>query len=180
MRRVRLQLLGYSYRSFCSVQREHHPREYWKDKENQKQYLEVFASKNGIRNHSDWYDVTRKQLIDHKGFQLFVYYPNIYELVKQHYPTVEWNPFEFKNISLSDEFWDSKENQLLFISHLKHKFNIKKPLDWNFITKRTIIEQNGYGFMRKYSSLNRGLEILFPDEDWKTVKFIPFHLSYLS
>lgn len=38
------------------------PREFWREKENQRKFFDWFAKKNNIKTVDDWYQVTGKEI----------------------------------------------------------------------------------------------------------------------
>ena len=50
------------------------PRGYWKDKENQKEFLDQFAIKWNIQKPEDWNKVTRDMVVKEGGYFINKYY----------------------------------------------------------------------------------------------------------
>ena len=55
------------------------PKNFWNDKSNHKLFLDYFAKENNIKSVSDWYNITRKDIIEGGGKILLSKYVSIFD-----------------------------------------------------------------------------------------------------
>jgi hypothetical protein len=143
----------------------------WDSLELRKSSIEKIAKIYNFSNYEDWYKLTRKMILDQGFGELIKYYQQSpYLLVKNSFPEYEWKPWLFENMPRN--FWQHKENIMLFFQWLAKELNIEKPEDWYLIDSNTLEK---YGF---YKSLYQSLILIYPDYDWKSWLFSnpPKHL----
>ena len=120
---------------------------YWEIKENIHKFFSELKRKYNLNTPDDWNSITKKQIQSNGGRSLLSKY-SIYELKCMACPE---GKSIFENSKQSSEYWENKENILLFFSELKQKYNLNTPDDWNLITKKHIQSNEGNKLLSKYS-----------------------------
>ena len=121
--------------------------EYWNDEENVKKFLENLQIKLQLTSFEDWNSLSKKRLINHGGGGLLNIY-SMYDIKCIAFP--EGKSYFSKPVK-SALYWDNLENIENFIKELKEKYNLQSSDDWKRISKRQIIENGGWGFLKKYA-----------------------------
>ena len=130
--------------------------QFWKDKENQKNYMNWISSQLNIQKPQDWFDVTAEviynhlpqkiplpyiqKLIERDGFSLLSLYGfSMRKLLVTVYPDIEQEIPPWRFHDLPPKFWNNKENHKKFINYLAKELNIKTQEDWYHVTNEVII-----------------------------------------
>ena len=94
------------------------PMNSWDNKENQLQYIDWLGEHLGYTTKEDWYKITTNDFHTNYGSTLISNYYNSSPilLLKSMYPECEW--FFWKFVCSPRNSWDSKENQLKYITWL--------------------------------------------------------------
>ena len=74
------------------------PKDYWSNKENQKEYLNWLASDLGLKNMEDWYNITEGIIAANGGSVLIRMYGSSMKLLESSFPDHNWNVEKFKVI----------------------------------------------------------------------------------
>ena len=146
----------------------------WDSKENQLKYMNWLGETLGYTTKEDWYKVTVKDLDDNYGASLLRKYYNstTSQLVTSLYPEYEWLFWKFT--SAPKNFWDSKENQLKYITWLGEQLGYTTEEDWYKITGNDYKENHGSGLLSNYyddSCPYKLLTSLYPEYEWLFWKF---------
>ena len=122
------------------------PRGWWKDVQNQREFLERIGPKLGVKQVSfkhrsakgvaksslklsDWYGVARHQVEKQGGGGLFVAggYSSLYEALKAVYPEHDWVLSRFVGINRVEAgYWTDPNNHRAFLDRLATKLHIKE------------------------------------------------------
>lgn len=126
---------------------------YWAIRENQKKFIEAFASENRIINPQDWGRITYYHFVDAGGASLLNHFGNsIFGMLQILYPEIAWKRSWFPHIPLLPRsYWNKKENQKEFMDQVAIQYGIQKATDWQRITL-TLIKNKG-GSVRNILSL---------------------------
>eukprot|EP01125_Pyxidicula_operculata_P005135 TRINITY_DN1872_c0_g1_i3.p1 TRINITY_DN1872_c0_g1~~TRINITY_DN1872_c0_g1_i3.p1 ORF type:complete len:425 (+),score=30.54 TRINITY_DN1872_c0_g1_i3:740-2014(+) len=157
--------------------------EFWKSKGNQIEYFKWLSDTMNIKNPEDWYTVKSKDIISKNGYGLLKEYSHSpYILFKNMIPNYDWKPWMFSRVPIG--FWDSRDNQMIYIEWLKKKLNVDDPISnetnnnniemtkWYGITNKFIRDNHGSGILSKYNnSIFKMLSALYPDYPWERHKF---------
>ncbi len=74
---------------------------------------------------SDWYKVSKSQIVRLGGSKLFEQYPTVSEALKAAYPEIQWDPLKFKGAGrVSNSYWTDIENQRRFVDRLALELQI--------------------------------------------------------
>lgn len=140
---------------------------YWKDKTNQKNFLQEI-NKN-LKDHNEWYNFKWKDFKENGGLGLISEYDNsLFDILNYHYPNINWNPFQF--VWKPKGFWDKKANQRLFFDKISEKYKIEKQEDWKQIGYNIVRKEGGHGLLKKYSSFVDALQEIYPEKQWDVTK----------
>ena len=65
------------------------------------------------------------------------------------------------------KYWQTVENQKIFLDNLSTKLQIKQSNDWFRVTNKNIRENGGHGLLHFYNgSLFRALKTIYPNNEW--------------
>ena len=120
---------------------------YWENKENILNFLAKIKEKYNLKSPNDWNTVSQNQIQLNGGGTLL----NMYSMVDLKCMACPEGKEIFKNPKETQEFWESQENILQFLSEIKEKYNLNTPKDWNSITKKQIQSNGGNLLLSKYS-----------------------------
>ena len=148
-----------------SIQKK--PRNYWKNKTNQKEFLINLAEKLKFEDNSHWYTIQQNKIAKNGGKPLLkLYKSDIYLLLRENIE-YDWNLLKFTNIShqLEDLNFQKK-----ILDSFYERNNLKSASEWLNIS--TIKSFNSYfickSLLRKYNqNFLELLSKLYPYYNWK-------------
>lgn len=159
-----------------------HPKNYWNNDENQKQFLENLSLKFNIKQPKDWCNIKSKDIQINGGKIILSKFSNLQNILKYHYPQYPWDEWFTENNSViqidskkSKEFWSSITNQRKFMDKLFIELNLKTLDDWTQVNRTQIIKYGGMGLFNEYNNLFEALKQIYPNHDWNIfqMKIIP-------
>lgn len=131
------------------------PHGYWKNPQNQRNFLENLSKELGVKNPIDWGKITVKDFYDHGGHSL-LRRTSIVEVLRKNYPgnflriftrncqEIKWELEWFSNLPRYGRgHWLSYENQLNFLDSIAMKYHVSQPNDWKRITSSLIKSKGG-------------------------------------
>jgi hypothetical protein len=144
----------------------------WKDKINQKKFLEFIEKEFNFKSLEDWYKLKASELIERGGRGLLSRYnDSLFYLLSANYPEYDWKPWLFCKVPQS--FWINKENQKKYLNWFAKKFNIKNLNDWYNISSKLFLKNGGGGLINNYGqSVYHMLQAIYPEHDWKPWLFM--------
>ena len=113
--------------------------DYFKLIENQRRFFDFLFIKFKLKSVGDWINITRKKILKNGGSSLLSHYNfNLKNILISIYPNYPWNflPWKFEG----KNFFQSIENQRIFIDYLYYKFNFNSLNDWENIDLKKIIK----------------------------------------
>ena len=114
------------------------PYGYWRDINNQREFLESIRNQVGVRTLNDWKHIKIKEIIKYGGGSLLRLYPSYLDAIKTIYPDIHWNEHDFKSISSSSKFYSSIDNQRLFFDTLCESLHLKSPIELSKLSSKEI------------------------------------------
>lgn len=147
------------------------PRAYWLDKENQKECMELLAKELNIKQMEDWYQIPFAKL-QYKGAGglLRLYSNSPAQLIITTYPQYPWKPWKFT--TAPKHFWESVDNQRLFMDDLAKHLDLGSWEDWYAVSSQQIIEHGGKALLQKFmSSPSALLQSVYPQHPWDSWNF---------
>ena len=158
------------YSTKLEINKEKRKKNYWKNGENQKQFLEDAFKKLNLNDIEEWKNVQKSQISLLGGRGLFNIHPNFYSLISTNYPEISWKIFEFSIVPKG--FWKKKENQFEFLKYIEKKLEINKEEDWYSISADEFKEFKGAEQIIKiYGSFTNFLFEFYPNFSWNIFKF---------
>merc|ERR1712137_398085 len=148
---------------FSSALREKKPRNYWKEKERQREFLEALRGELGLNSVGEWATIPTQKIVQNGGSFLLRLYPSFQGALQEIYPEENWGALTTR---LPRNYWSSKENIKNFFDDLAVKLDLKTEEDWNAVSVRTIKENGGSGILQKNPSLFDILSDVYPEKDW--------------
>ena len=121
---------------------------FWENEENINEFLSKIKEKYNLNSLEDWNSITTKHIQSNGGWTLLSKY-SMYELKCMACP--EGKTF-FNNPRQIVGYWENEENIHKFLSNIKEKYNLITPENWNSITLKHILSNEGGGtLLKKYS-----------------------------
>eukprot|EP00026_Physarum_polycephalum_P008439 Phypoly_transcript_08525.p1 GENE.Phypoly_transcript_08525~~Phypoly_transcript_08525.p1 ORF type:complete len:450 (+),score=74.07 Phypoly_transcript_08525:120-1469(+) len=150
---------------------QQHPKNFWRDKENQKAYLAWLASKINFTKLEDWYQLSNSHFQQFHGTGLLNHYKNSpSQLVTHLFPDHDWKLWMFKPVPF--HFWVEAENVKSYMGWLSEKLGFVKMDDWYKIKQAHFIDTGGAGLLAKYNySPTQIINTVFPEHEWVPWKF---------
>jgi len=138
---------------------------------------QIFFDKLGRQleysSFSDWYNITKEEVIEHGGNNLLSYYE--YSPVKallSIYPEFDWIIWKFRN-AVPQGFWKQKINQRQFFDWLGKQLGFNSGPDWYNITREDVIENEGEKLLQFHNySLVNALISAYPEHHLLPWKFV--------
>ena len=155
-------------------------RKYWKETENQKEYLNWLATQLGIQKMEDWYDITLDQVKKNEGFGLIkaTKATSVHDIMKSAFPDQKWLLFQFKD-QVPRGYWEDLANKLEYFDWLAVQLGVKTKEDWYSVTKENFIQHYGNTIMAKFgNSPAAALQDVYPQHHWLPWKFNKLPLGY--
>ena len=143
-------------------------KNYWKDKENQKEFMDRLYKHLNLTSLDDWQRVSVKTFTEKGGKTLLSRYYNysFRKLLKSIYPNYHW--YFYNEKKKESGYWSSLHTQRDFIISLVEKFNLKSIEEMEFVRIQKIKEEGGGSLLTMYqSNLKYLLFSLFPEVNWK-------------
>ena len=138
------------------------PRNYWQDKNHQRQFLEGLRSQLGLNSVSEWADIPTKVIVQNGGSFLFKKYSSFEGALKEIYPEENWQTSR----RYPANYWLSDANVKEFLKEIESKLSLKKVEDWQIVSSRIIKENGGSGLLQINPSLFDILTDVFPEKNW--------------
>jgi hypothetical protein len=138
------------------------PHNYWKDKGNQRQFMDWIADSQGVTSQEDWYQLTGDLIQSLGGCRMLNLYNNsLYSALVSVYPEWQWHPWMFQ--APPKYYWEVDGNQQKWVDWFTDKLNLHEHNSWNLVT-RNDIKRLGGGILTYYgNSMKRMLESLCPN-----------------
>ncbi len=148
-------------------------KNFWKEKENKRKYMDWLFKELNYKNMEDWYNINYYIIRDNYGARILSYYENSPRLLLEDiYPEYEWIPWKFFMISIN--YWDSIENQRKYMDWLFKQLEYKNMEDWYKVNRGDFKNHCGYGLLtlKKYNTnISKLLTTIYYDYDWDINKF---------
>ena len=180
-------LIRYSYniRTFLSETFPQHtwpfdhlnqsPNEYFKDKENQFQFMLKLNKKLGIKELGDWLIFKKKKIVKNGGQSLlYFYYQNsVPLLLKSIFPNYPWDFTPHLMRLDPPSYFKNPENQREFLEKLYKKLGLTELDEFAAVTKQTINRAGGrYLLKHMYKNdICLLLSSVYPHHPWQFDKF---------
>ena len=155
------------------------PQHYWKSSLNQKKFMDSLENSLQIEHWTDWYGVTKKQIVDNGGISLIDRFngsPS--KLITTILPQHSWDMNEFK--SKHQNYWKNPSNQREFMESLKLSLKIRHWTDWYSVSCQQIIDNGGGSLLKDYfnGSPSKLITSTLPQHPWKMNEFKFKHQNY--
>ncbi len=139
----------------------------------QQQILLRLGDQLGVRDYTDWYNVTTLHLKKLRGGSTLLakYGGSLFKLLSSVLPQHSWDPLKFH---VNHNHWKLLSNQRAFLEHVATKLNVHTLQDWKYVTVRDICAfKGGHGLLSRYKySLPQLLFAVYPQQQvgWDTKK----------
>jgi hypothetical protein len=145
------------------------PKEFWKNDDNQRNYLLWLAQRLQYRYMEDWYRVSYDDFGNNHGSAILTKYYGGSPLtaLRHFFPEYNWHDWLFERVSKT--FWRRRENCQNYMSWLGEQLGFKKPEDWYRVTVKDFKRHHGISMLKSYSSggsILSAITDVFPDYPW--------------
>jgi hypothetical protein len=111
------------------------PKGFWKDKNNQKKFLEWLGGQLQFKHWEDWYSVTQSAIEQHGGASLLRMYDDSPPLlITSVFSEHAWLIWRFQVVPKG--FWQDEKNQRKFMEWLQNKLQLNSWEDWYSVTRK--------------------------------------------
>ena len=149
----------------------------WGDIKKLKGFICKVATQYNIHSPSEWYHVTRQQIIDAGGEGILEYYGGLVNALVVLYPTKDWPPHPNK-ATQSPGYWNESSNIRIFMEEVREKYNIHSPQEWyEKISYQTLLLEGASTGLTKYKGIAGLLQVAYPETSWKEFRRPPGYWS---
>ena len=134
---------GIAGSQFCRFDRV--PKNYWRDKDHQREFMDSIQSKLNIKMPQDWGKISQQVFCAEGGRGLIKHYSDsIYKALCSIYPETSWHrqwfrlPFQI----FPKQHWDKLSNQRKFLRSIEKQFLISQISQWQRVTM-TLLKAKG-------------------------------------
>lgn len=141
---------------------------FWTNKNNQRNFMDWLGKQVGFKCMDDWYNITRKDFLEHGGMSLMESYrKSPARILQAIYPEHNWMEWKFSQVSRG--YWDDSKNLKQFLEWLGKELNIKRREDWYRVSIQQIRKIARMSvFNRK--NLLQILKLAYPEYQWNLEK----------
>lgn len=137
----------------------------WDSANERQAALKELGERLQFNRTKDWYNLTRKDVIENGFHSLIKYYKQSPSMLVMSNIAWNWKPWLFKN--LPRNFWMKSSNLVQYFEWLASELSITNPEQWYSVTS-DILRQK-YNF---HKPLYDTLRIVYPQIDWKPWLFV--------
>jgi len=143
----------------------------WEDPQQVLQFMESVKSELGVKEMTDWYKVTVRELRAVGGRGILARYgDSILNILKTIYPYYEWKPWMFRAVPRS--FWTTEASVKEYVKWLETQLGISAMEDWyNISSKEVSLYYNGATILAKHGGLSGLLKFVYPEFPWDMQHF---------
>jgi hypothetical protein len=148
------------------------PNGFWEVSTNQRDFLDWLGRHLGFTRMEDWYQVTKRDIIEHGGASLLHRFNNSpSEALKTIYCEFlwEWKKKEKGFANVQKGYWDIKENRVNLIERIGKELHVKDLDDWYRISYTQIHRVAPLTAFQKYP-LEKILAEVYPNHSWDLFK----------
>lgn len=147
------------------------PPGFWKSAENRHLYLDWLGERLGIAAVEDWYRVTYKDFVTHRGAYLWDSFGrSLLALLKDYRPHHNWLEWKFSQVSA--RFWAERTNRHRYLDWLGRQLGFRRIEDWYQIKERDFTQWYGWGLLAHFgNSPSAILKDYRPDYEWLEWRF---------
>lgn len=143
------------------------------DDENRKLFFNSLADDRGLKNKSDWYQITKADVNNFGGGMMLktFYAGSVSKALEDLYPEHEWLTWKFNDPAPS-KTWNNTQLQKEFMNYFAKELKMKKMEDWYAVTGAQICEKGGSGLIDKFqNSPSNMIMSVLPEHSWDLRKF---------
>eukprot|EP01118_Nematostelium_gracile_P008957 TRINITY_DN2995_c0_g1_i2.p1 TRINITY_DN2995_c0_g1~~TRINITY_DN2995_c0_g1_i2.p1 ORF type:complete len:358 (-),score=67.60 TRINITY_DN2995_c0_g1_i2:91-1164(-) len=141
------------------------PRNFWRDRSNQKMFVDDLENELGIKSKEDWYHVSRKEVMARGGGTMLDLYfgGSLFKLLTSFYPHHDWIQWKFSRVE--NKFWTKMRDYRKLIHYLSDSLKINQIEDWYHVSIKQIQERIPLTVFQT-TSLSAMLQEAYPDHLW--------------
>ena len=147
-------------------------KSFWKDKRNQRRYMQWLAQQLQISIPEGWYRATTDDFERFRGASFLVgfYRDSVSRAVKAYLPDYDWKEWLFNQTPKN--FWKSRDNRTRYMRWLAEVLGIAQPDDWYRVTCKDFFRHSGRELLKLYgNSTAMAVMDLIPRQDWCEWRF---------
>jgi hypothetical protein len=126
------------------------PKYYWKDRRNQREFLDTLSRKLNFKSWEDWYQVTPEVMSlvfkilsvfkvfqnNEAGYLLDLYNGSPSEMIQSLYPEYPWLPWKFS--SKPTNYWQDPKNRTRFFEWFKQQIGYTEQEQWYAVSAKVV------------------------------------------
>mmetsp|Transcript_9533 Transcript_9533/g.13130 ORF Transcript_9533/g.13130 Transcript_9533/m.13130 type:complete len:363 (+) Transcript_9533:2-1090(+) len=151
---------------------ENAPQNFWKSKDNQRQFFDWLGKQLGVKDLEDWYSLLTVDSVMLNGGTGFVnQYSSVAEALMSCYPERQWDIWKFEKCKVPSKYWDSEDNLFKLLADLSQKLSIQILDEWYRVD---MIQLQRFGVahvIQRHGGLFRALSLMYPNHPWNPLKF---------
>jgi hypothetical protein len=125
------------------------PPGFWKSSENRHLYMDWLGQQLGLAELEDWYRVTFKDFVKHRGAYLWAYFGrSLLALLKDYRPQYDWLEWRFSQVSA--RFWAVGAHRQRYLDWLGRQLGFRRIEDWYQISERDFTQWYGWGLLAHF------------------------------
>jgi hypothetical protein len=134
------------------------PKSSWKESSSRRAFFESLACSKGFAAPTDWYRLTKRDVIDGGGSGLLRhYYGGSVSVAIQHlFPEHHWHQWRFSRSPRN--LWNEPTKVRDFLDSLAPKLNVSNLNDWYRVAAEELVECGGETLLTKFGSLQGALQ----------------------
>ena len=142
----------------------------WFEINHQRNFLDNLYQKFRFQSNNDWFSISKSKIAENGGRPILnIYKGNIIEMISKVYPDYQFK-YNVLKTRAPKRFWNSIDNQKLYLDHLYEKMELKSLKEWYSINNKIIIQNNGGGLLKKYNgNFFECLKVVYPNYEWNNL-----------
>lgn len=123
--------------------------------------------------YTDWYRVSREQVIKVGGSALFKHHPSLESALRSTYGEHNWVSSRFIEAGrVPRGHWDSSSKVREFLDMKKSDLGVQQVSDWYRVTRKDIEKCGGTRLFDRFHSVEELLTAAYPEDPWEPSKFL--------
>jgi len=145
------------------------PQGYWKDRANQRAFMDMIRAEKGIKTAEDWKAVRKVDVIAMGGSGILnLHNGSLLDTLMDLYPEEQLEAHECRS-AMPQGYWSSRANRRAFLDRFADQRGISSPEEWRTVVTSDLVAMGGARVLRLFPSLVDLLQDSYPEhaEEWK-------------
>lgn len=145
------------------------PKNVWQSRDVCRQFMDYLKDKLQLVELDDWYNVTRRQVVNFGGTGIISHFGNLPEVLKWTYPERQWVLGRF--IISPKGTWEDGKSVREFLDYLGEVFALNELDDWYRFSRDDVDKLGGRELVNRYGGLEGLLRHAYPEHSWVSGRF---------